>query len=276
MRRWASIVLFVIGGFCVGMQVMIAFMHIPLSYGGKLPPIVEFTAIAVPFLAAGTWLSPGRRWRELGMTMLIGAAVCVGSFAITLAAPVDEGGVGGIGPLTGYVDWRQGWVNVAIITIAGVALLFIDRPPRAEPAAVAGPQMEIERGEIMKGNAPWPVTVVAVVIIIAAFATFGALWSGSEQGKALAALATSSYESSWLPWAGVAVAIGCGVGIVLGWPMARLLFVAWMGWGVIEGLFWLEERHFNLGVTLVYAAIAVLLFLPASNAWFRSDRAAEA
>jgi hypothetical protein len=70
--------------------------------------------------------------------------------------------------------------------------------------------------------------------------------------------------------------MGCGVGMVLGWPMARLLFVAWMGWGVIEGLFWLEERHFNLGVTLVYGAIAVLLFLPVSNAWFRSARAAEA
>jgi len=276
MRRWASIVLFVIGGFCVGMQVMIGFMHVPADYPGReLPPLVEFTAIPIPFLAAGTWLSPGRRWRELGMTMLIGAAVCVGSFAITIGSPVEEGGTGGLGPLAGYVDWTQGWVNAAVVATTGLALLVFDRwqvGPRVGNVSKA----KVERGEIMKGNAPWPVMIVAVVIIVAAFATFGALWSGSEQGKALAAVATSSYESSWLPWAAVAVAIGCGVGMVLGWPMARLLFVAWMGWGVIEGLFWLEERHFNLAVTLVYAAIAVLLFLPASNAWFRSDRAAEA
>ena len=45
----------------------------------------------------------------------------------------------------------------------------------------------------------------------------------------------------------------------------------WMGWGVVEGLFLLDEQHFNPIVLGAYAAIAVLLFLPASNAWFRRD-----
>jgi hypothetical protein len=124
MRRWVSISLFVIGGFCVGMQVMVAFLKIPPEYPGQVPPILYFAAIAVPFLAAGTWLSPGRRWRELGLTLLIGAAVCLGSFAITIAAPAEEGGTAGLGPLVGYVDWAQGWANAAAIAIAGLLLMF--------------------------------------------------------------------------------------------------------------------------------------------------------
>jgi hypothetical protein len=123
----------------------------------------------------------------------------------------------------------------------------------------------------MRENAPLPVMLVAGLIIIAAMATFGALWSGSEGGRAFAAAATSSYESGWLPWAGVLVAIGCGVGMFLGWPMARWLFVAWMGYGVIEGLFLLDEQHFNLPVLGAYAAMGVLLFLPPSNEWFRKE-----
>lgn len=125
MRRWASIILFVIGGFCVGMQVMIAFMKIPPEYSQAVPPIVYFSAIPILFLIPATWLSPGERWRELGVTLLIGAAVCIGSFAITIAAPVEEGGTGGLGDLKAYVDWGQGWMNVSLIALVGFLLLFI-------------------------------------------------------------------------------------------------------------------------------------------------------
>jgi hypothetical protein len=124
MRRASSIILFVIGGFCVGMQVMIAFMKLPPDYPGGLPPILYFSAIAALFLIPATWLSPGRRWRELGMTMLIGGAVCIGSFAVTITATPEEGGTGGLGPLEGYVDWAQGWANAAMIGIAGLTMIF--------------------------------------------------------------------------------------------------------------------------------------------------------
>ena len=125
MRRGLSAILFVIGGFCVGMQVMIAFLDVPPDYPGQVPPILYFGAIAALFLIPATWLSPGRRWRELGLTLLVGAAVCVGTFAISIGAPVEEGGVGGIGPLEGYVDWAQGWANVAAIAIAGLLLMLV-------------------------------------------------------------------------------------------------------------------------------------------------------
>jgi hypothetical protein len=121
----------------------------------------------------------------------------------------------------------------------------------------------------MRENAPWPVMIVAGLIIVAAMATLGALWSGTEAGQSFAEAATSSYESSWLPWAGALVAIGCGIGMFLGASMARWLFVAWMAFGVFEGLVALEEQHFNVAVTAAYAVIAGVLFLPTSNEWFR-------
>ena len=62
--------------------------------------------------------------RELGMTMLIGGAVCIGSFAVTITATPEEGGTGGLGPLEGYVDWAQGWANAAMIGIAGLTMIF--------------------------------------------------------------------------------------------------------------------------------------------------------
>ena len=126
MRRVLSIILFVIGGFCVGMQVMIAFMNVPPDYPGQIPPIIYFASIAALFLIPATALSPGRRWRELGLTMVVGAAVCVGSFAVTITAKPEEGGTGGLGPLEGYVDWTQGWVNVGAIAVVGLALMTVD------------------------------------------------------------------------------------------------------------------------------------------------------
>lgn len=125
MRRWVSIILFVIGGFCVGMQVMIGFMKIPPDYPREMPPLIQFTAIALLFLIPATWLSPGRRLWELGVTMLAGAAVCVGSFGITITATPEEGGTGGLGPLEGYVDWAQGWTNVGLIAVAGLMMMFV-------------------------------------------------------------------------------------------------------------------------------------------------------
>ena len=123
----------------------------------------------------------------------------------------------------------------------------------------------------MSRTAPWPVMIVAAVIILGALATLGALWSGSEAGRAFAQATTSSYESAWLPWAAVFVTIGCGLTMLLGWSMARWVLLFWMAYGVVEGLFLLEERHANPIVIGVYAVVAGLLFLPVSNDWFRKD-----
>lgn len=118
---------------------------------------------------------------------------------------------------------------------------------------------------------PWTVMIAAGLVIIAGMATLGALWSGSEEGEAFAQAVTSTYESSWLPWAGGLVAIGCGVGLFLGWRMARWILLFWMAYGAVEALALLDEPHVNLPVLGAYAAITLLLFLPPSNEWLRKD-----
>jgi hypothetical protein len=62
--------------------------------------------------------------RELGLTVLIGAAVCVGSFSITIFTPNEQGVVPGMGSLTPYVDTGQGLANLAVIAILGFLLYF--------------------------------------------------------------------------------------------------------------------------------------------------------
>ena len=110
----------------------------------------------------------------------------------------------------------------------------------------------------MTGRAPWPVMIVAGVVILAGMATLGALWSGSEAGQAFAQAATSTYESSWLPWAGALVAVGCGIGLLLGWWMARWILLFWMAYGAVESLALLDEPHVNLPVLGAYAPLDVL------------------
>ena len=128
MQRAASIFLFILGGFCVGMQVMVAFFgNPPGAAPPTLPPLVPFAGLAALFLAPAAWLSPGQRWRELGIAILAGAGVCAGSFAITLTATEAEGGVGDITPLQPYLDWTQGFANLAVVAIAGLSLLVFGK-----------------------------------------------------------------------------------------------------------------------------------------------------
>ena len=123
MRRGLSILLFAIGGFCVGMQVMIAFVAggEAADYAGRT---AYFSAIAVVFLAFATWASPGLRWRELGLTILIGAAVCVGSFSVTIFLPDEQGVVMETKELVPYLALVPGFLNLALVAAMG-SLLYV-------------------------------------------------------------------------------------------------------------------------------------------------------
>ena len=120
-RRILSIAFFTIGGFCVGMQVMIAFVegYGPADYIGRT---LYFSAIAALFLAAGTAVSPGRRWRELGLTILIGAAVCVGSFSTVIFLPDEQGVTMDGKELQPYLAMGPGFTNLALLVVLGVLL----------------------------------------------------------------------------------------------------------------------------------------------------------
>ena len=157
---------------------------------------------------------------------------------------------------------REVWGNTLVELAADYPdLVVLDgdlaNSTRADIFAAACPDRFFEMG-IAEQN---------MVGVAAGMATLGALWSGSAAGQAFAQAATSTYESSWLPWAGALVAVGCGVGLLLGWWMARWILLFWMAYGAVESLALLDEPHVNLPVLGAYAAIAVLLFLPPSNEW---------
>jgi hypothetical protein len=121
---------------------------------------------------------------------------------------------------------------------------------------------------------PLHITILSIFLVVAGMLVIGALWSGSEGGRAFAEAATSTYESEWLPWAAALLTVACGVAMLFAWPFSRWLLLIWMAWGVVEGLFLLDEEHYSLPVLAVYAAIVVVLFLPQSNEWFARRKAA--
>ena len=122
-RRIASLLFLFLGGFGVGMQVMIGFIAGggAADYAGRL---LYFTAIAIPFLALGTWLSPGRRWRELGLTILIGAGVCVGSFSVAIFFPDEQGVLMDRSQLEPYLALGPGFANLALVIAIGLGLVL--------------------------------------------------------------------------------------------------------------------------------------------------------
>lgn len=75
MRRAISVPLFVLGGWIVMTELMTAFVDIEPGLADNLWMIAIFAILAVPLLLLGAWASPGRRWRELGMTLLIAAGI---------------------------------------------------------------------------------------------------------------------------------------------------------------------------------------------------------
>ena len=120
---------------------------------------------------------------------------------------------------------------------------------------------------------PLVVTAVAFCLMLVSALVLGALWSGSAGGQSFAETATSAYDSAWLPWAAAIVTAFCAGGLMLGWSIARWILLFWMGYGVFEGLFLLDEQKYSLAAIAAYAVITVLLFLPPSNEWLSRNRA---
>jgi len=73
MRRFISIVLFVLGGWLAMSQTVAAFMDVEAGLADNLILTAFFALFAAPLLLLGAWASPGRRWSELGLTLLIAA-----------------------------------------------------------------------------------------------------------------------------------------------------------------------------------------------------------
>jgi hypothetical protein len=78
MRRAASIVLFVLGGWILSSEVLMAgidFAPEVTDTGAQIAALAILALFALPFFVIGTWTSPGNRWAELGLTLMITAVV---------------------------------------------------------------------------------------------------------------------------------------------------------------------------------------------------------
>ena len=75
MRRIVSVVLFILGGWILAAEGMMAAMEFGLGIRGQLAVMGIITVFAAPFLLAGLWVSPGNRFGDLGVTLMISAGV---------------------------------------------------------------------------------------------------------------------------------------------------------------------------------------------------------
>ena len=76
MRRVVSAIFLFLGGWLLTAEPILAFMDFGPGMGGAMPAVLAFVLLlaAVP-LGIGVALSPGRRWRELGLTILIASGM---------------------------------------------------------------------------------------------------------------------------------------------------------------------------------------------------------
>ena len=79
MRRFFSILLLILGGWMLVTEAFIAGLALDSDGDAKLAIVATFTLLALVFLLIGAWVSPGRRWREVGLTLLI----CAGLATLT-------------------------------------------------------------------------------------------------------------------------------------------------------------------------------------------------
>lgn len=120
MRRALCLLMFLIGAILVGVQVMVAFFA---GTFGDLGSLAYFTAITMPFLVLGAWLSPGDRPREVAITLLSGATTCVASFSLVRFVPDETGGMLRLEKVPPSA-FTIGFVNLAIIYVGSLLMLF--------------------------------------------------------------------------------------------------------------------------------------------------------
>lgn len=126
MRRFFSVLFFVLGGWILSAQLMLAFLDLQMGTATQLA-VAAFTLLsALPFLLLGAWISPGQRWRELGLTLLIIAGIASFSGLSTLLVMLDPKFMRLMPPMPDIeLSPVTGLVNVGLV--AGVGLWLYRR-----------------------------------------------------------------------------------------------------------------------------------------------------
>ena len=130
-RRIVSILLFILGGWMLSGELAAAFLDFKMGLAGIAIAFGAFAVFAgVPLLLAA-WASPGHRWQELGLTILICVGLAAFSIISTAAIFLDPGAKQFLPPLPPIeFDFVVGTLNFAVVTVAGW-LLYRSRGPGA-------------------------------------------------------------------------------------------------------------------------------------------------
>jgi hypothetical protein len=128
MRRAISVILFIIGGWLLMGEPLIAFMRFgdePSLGARAIAALVCLGMAAVP-LAIGSWVSPGNRRRELGLTILIAVGAAVFCGLAVAAVFLDPGFKPFMPAMPPMPDLRMAPVagTVNLLVLAGIGLLL--------------------------------------------------------------------------------------------------------------------------------------------------------
>ena len=140
MRRAASIILFVLGGWFLSSEVMVSWMALPgTTLAPRLFALGFMALLAAPLLALGTWASPGNRLAELGLTLMIVAGIG-GAFVLVLLMVLNDPGFRQVMPPDQpmpniHLEPVGGLLNLAVLAGVGFLLrrLAIARARQAKP-----------------------------------------------------------------------------------------------------------------------------------------------
>lgn len=101
-------------------QLMVAFLDFEPGAWDNAGMIGIFLVIDLPLLLVAAWISPGERWRETGLTILIAVGVTIMSVATAAAIFVDPGMQKFLPPMP-EMHFAPIWgvVNVAVLSAMG-------------------------------------------------------------------------------------------------------------------------------------------------------------
>jgi len=119
--RSISILLFVLGGWMVMTAVMAAFIDVEPGVADNLLMLAIVAILAVPLLLLGAWASPGVRGREVGLTLLISAAIGAGCGLVALLVLNDPTAIRLMPQPMPHIDLAPafGAVNLLLVVALG-------------------------------------------------------------------------------------------------------------------------------------------------------------
>jgi hypothetical protein len=91
MRRFISVLFLILGGWVLLTETFVAGLDIQEGAGVTLAMIGVLAGMALPFLLLGTWISPGARWAELGLTLMIAAGLGAFFGLLMMSLVLDPG-----------------------------------------------------------------------------------------------------------------------------------------------------------------------------------------